>query len=338
MRTGTFGGFSFDPEVFSDYMTEQPTWKNAIIQSGILADDPTILQLIGTKGNVGTMPFYSPIDIADNAPLNNDGMTDNTPVEISGGKQTFMLIQRMKAWKSKDFTKELTGADPMTHVSNSIANYYQQVWQEILMSEIYAVMGISAMSSHVVDITSSDSGVSEDNKATPETLIYLKQRANGDKAEDGNLLIMNSMILARYSALGLVEYDKYTIPNSVGSASQSRITSIGNDIVICDDRGTVDLTGDIPVYRTYIVGKGAFLTADKTLEKPYYTDYDPETSAGIEKIYTKQSKVLHPNGFSFAADNVSGESPSLAELSNSSNWSLKYDPKNIRIAMLKTNG
>ena len=27
-RTGTFGGFSFDPEVFSDYMSEQPTWND----------------------------------------------------------------------------------------------------------------------------------------------------------------------------------------------------------------------------------------------------------------------------------------------------------------------
>ena len=29
-RTGTFGGFSFDPEVFSDYMSEQPTWNESL--------------------------------------------------------------------------------------------------------------------------------------------------------------------------------------------------------------------------------------------------------------------------------------------------------------------
>ncbi len=29
--------------------------------------------------------------------------------EITGDKQTCMLIQRMKAFKAKDFTKELTG-------------------------------------------------------------------------------------------------------------------------------------------------------------------------------------------------------------------------------------
>ena len=99
-RTGTFGGFVFDPEVFSQYMSEQPTWNNEILASGILTEDPTIMNLIGTDGNVATLPFYKPISIEDNDALNNDGETDNTPGEISGGKQTCMLIQRMKAWKA----------------------------------------------------------------------------------------------------------------------------------------------------------------------------------------------------------------------------------------------
>ena len=61
-RTGTFGGFSFDSEVFSDYMSEQPTWNDRILASGILVQDQTIMDLIGTKGNVATLPFYVPID------------------------------------------------------------------------------------------------------------------------------------------------------------------------------------------------------------------------------------------------------------------------------------
>ena len=81
-RTGTFGGFAFDPEVFSDYMREQPTWNDAILASGILQEDQTIMNLIGTNGNVATLPFYVPIDEDDSKALNNDGETDNTPVEI----------------------------------------------------------------------------------------------------------------------------------------------------------------------------------------------------------------------------------------------------------------
>lgn len=338
-RTGTFGGFNFDPEVFTDYMSEQPTWKNAIIQSGILVEDSSIVETLGTRGNVGTMPFYTPIDIDENTPLNNDGLTDNTPTEIVGNKQTYMAIQRMKAWKSKDFTKELTGADPITHIANSVTNYYQQVWQKTLMNILYTVMSLTDMQSHVADLTvESGDTVTASNQINPEALIYLKQSANGDKTEDGNLLIMHSMVLAKLTSLKLVEYDKYTVPNTMATTSAPRIASIGNDIIICDDRGTVDNSGDVPIYRTYIAGTGSFLTANKQLENPYYTDYDPETSAGVDKIYTKQSKIIHPNGFSFKADNVITESPTDAELLTTSNWELKMNHKNIRLGMLMTNG
>ena len=98
-RTGLFGGFPFDPEVFAEYMAEQPTWNDVILASGIITEDQTIMDLIGTKGNVATLPFYQAIDAdaTGNAPLNNDGLTNNVPVEIAGAKQTAMLIQRMKA-------------------------------------------------------------------------------------------------------------------------------------------------------------------------------------------------------------------------------------------------
>ena len=211
-RTGTFGGFSFDPEVFSGYMKEQPTWNDAIINSGILVQDSTIMDLIGTKGNVATLPFYVPIDEADFQALNNDGETDNTPVEITGKKQTAMLIQRMKAWKAQDFTKELTGADPMTHVANSVAGFYKQTRVRDLMAIVDAVLSLTGMSSHITDITaakpsSGGSATATDaNKIDATTLIFAQQKALGDSSEKMGLLFLNSYIFAKYKALGLVDY------------------------------------------------------------------------------------------------------------------------------------
>ena len=69
-RTGTFGGFAFDAEVFASYMAEQPTWSNAIIASGILQEDATLMDLIGNKGNVAVLPFYKALNIDDYAPYN----------------------------------------------------------------------------------------------------------------------------------------------------------------------------------------------------------------------------------------------------------------------------
>lgn len=336
-RNGTFGGFAFDPEVFADYMAEQPTWSNAIIASGILQEDSTIMNLIGTEGNVATLPFYKAMDIADYEPYNNDGLTDNTPLEIAGGKQTAMLIQRMMAWKAKDFTRELTGANPLQHIANSVNNYYQQVWEAELMNIVNAVMKLDGMSGHVTDITTDGSAVADENKIDETTMIYAQQKALGDAAGNFGIAIMHSLILARYKALGLVEYVKYNDAN--GLQKETTLPTINGLIVVPSDRFTVDTSGILPEYITTIVGRGAILTARKTnYNEPYYTDYDPESNAGIEKLYTKEGRVLHPNGFSLDVTAIANESPTKAELGTPANWSLAFDEKNVRIGQIITNG
>lgn len=338
-RTGTFGGFAFDPEVFSGYMAEQPTWNDAIINSGILVQDSTIMDLIGEKGNVATLPFYVPIDEAESQALNNDGETDNTPVEISGKKQTAMLIQRMKAWKAQDFTKELTGADPMTHVANSVAGFYRQTRVRDLMAIVDAVLSLKGMEDHVKDIaeTTGTGTVTDANKVDETTLIFAKQQALGDSSDNMGLLFLHSYMYAKYQALGLVDYNKYTVTNAL--AGDVNLPSINGFIPVVSDRYTVDTSKTNPVYKTYMIGAGAFLTCDKTnYEDPYYADYDPETKAGIRKLYTKQGYVLHPNGFSIDQNKVAKESPTNAELGNKANWSLVYNHKNIRMGMIKSNG
>ena len=337
-RTGSFGGFDFDPEVFAEFMSENPTWNDAIIASGVLAQDNTIMDLIGEKGNVATIPFYTPIDEQDSQALNNDGETNNTPVEITGKKQTCMLIQRMKAWKAKDFTRELTGADPMTHVANSVASFYKQVRTRDLMTTVDAVLSLSGMENHITDLSLTGKGaVGDANKIDDTTLIFAQQKALGDSADKMGLLVLNSYIYAKYKAMGLVDYNKYTIANAV--EREVNLPTIGGFIPLVTDRFTVDTTRTNPVYKTYMLGTGSVLTCDKTnYENPYYTDYDPETSAGIEKLYTKQGYVLHPNGFSINANKIEKESPTNAELGVKENWSLAFNQKNIRMGVIKSNG
>lgn len=336
-RTGTFGGFVFDPEVFADYMAEQPTWSNAIIASGILQEDATIMNLIGSEGNVATLPFYKAMDIKDYEPYNNDGLTDNVPKEIAGGKQTAMLIQRMMAWKAQDFTKELTGADPLQHIANSVNNYYQQVWEAELMNIVGAIMSLEDMKNHVMDISATGGTVADANKIDETTMIYAQQKALGDMANGFGLAIMNSYILARYQALGLVEYAKYN--NANGLTQEVNLPTINGLVVVTSDRFTVDASGDVPKYKTLIVGRGAILTARKTnYNEPYYTDYDPESRAGIEKLYTKEGRVLHPNGFDLNVKNIANESPTKEELGTSDNWTLAFNEKNIKIGQIISNG
>lgn len=339
-RTGNFGGFVFDEEVFASMMQESDFWRNEIIASGIVQNDATIMDLIGTKGNVATIPIYKPLNIFEEgmAALNNDGMTNNTPVEISGDKQTCMLIQRMKAFMAKDFTKELTGADPLTLIKGKIAQYYMQVWENELMNIANAVLGVAALNDHITDLSATSGTVSEENLINETTMIDAEQAALGDMAGGLGLAIMHSKVFAKYKKLGLVDYGKYTIGNVL--RQDIELPTINGKIPLVTDYYTVDTSvAGFPVYKTYLFGEGAFLSAEKkNYENQYTTNYDPETSAGIDKFYTKQGKVLHPNGLSLAVDNIAKESPTLAELGAASNWSLKFNKKNVKIGLIKSNG
>lgn len=339
-RTGLFGGFYFDEEVFSDMMQEADYWSNPILASGIVRQDSSIMDLIGSKGNVATIPMWKPLNIHDTnmAALNNDGLTDNTPQEISGDKQTCMMIQRMKAFKAKDFTKELTGADALTHIKGKIQNYYTQVWEDELMNIAGTVLGITALADHVTDLAITTGTIGDANKISATTLIDAEQAALGDMSGGLGLLIMHSKIYAAYKKLGLVEFDKYT----VGNVLQQEVTlpRIGGKLVKVTDYYTLDasVTG-YPVYKTYMFGEGAFLSCDKkNYENQYTTNYDPETNAGTDKFYTKQGKVLHPNGLSLAVDNIAKESPTKTELGTAANWALKFNHKNVKMGIIKSNG
>lgn len=339
-RTGNFGGFVFDEEVFTDMMREENFWKNEIIASGIVRSDATIMDLIGSKGNVATIPIYKPLNIHDSGmeALNNDGETDNTPVTISGDKQTCMLIQRMKAFQAKDFTKELTGADPLGLIKSRIANYYQQVWENELMNIANAVLGVAALADHVTDLSVTSGSIADANKITETTTIDAEQKALGDMAGGLGLMIMHSKIFAKYKALKLVEYDKYTVGNAI--KQDITLPTINGKHILVTDYYTLDSTvSGFPVYKTYMFGEGAFLSADKTnYENQYSTNYDPETSAGIDKFYTKQGRVLHPNGLSLAVDSIAKESPTFAELGTAANYALKFNHKNVKMGLIKTNG
>ena len=308
-------------------MQEADYWATPIILSGIVQQDQSIMDLIGEKGNVATIPIYKPLDANESGmePLNNDGLTNNTPVEISGDKQTCMLIQRMKAFKAKDFTKELTGADPMTLIRNKIAGYYNQVWEAEMMNIAKAVLSVATLSGHVLDLA-------KDSKSIDAGTVYdAEQAALGDMAGGLGLLVMHSMIFKEYKKMEMVDYDKYVVEGVI-KKEITLPTIAGKHVLVTDN-----FTKSGSTYETYLFGEGAFLSCDKdNYENQYTTNYDPETAAGIEKFYTKQGRVLHPNGLSLAVDNIAKESPTKVELGTADNWTLKFNQKNVKMGLIKS--
>lgn len=333
MPTGTFGGFPFDPEVYQSFVDQEPTFSDSIIASGVLANDASMASAFANGGTVGTTRFYNPLDPATDAPLVRDGETDNTPSTISGGKQSFIRIDRMKAWKARQLVQELTGADPMAKVARSTSLYWRMYWQQLLVDTANAVLGVSGLASHVVTSTQ---GV------TAGLLLDALQAALGDKANGIGMIVMHSKIAAEYKKLGLISYDKYTITNVL--QREVTLPTLNGLIVIENDRGTerkVTTPGEegapattATYYDCFLFGQGCFLTATPRVITPDYTEYDAATDGGTDILYNNRAMILHPNGVSFVADNIDGETPTDAEFTNSANWDLRFDAKNVRIGKI----
>ena len=317
---GTFGGFPFDPEVYQGFVDQEATFSDSILASGILASDQSLATSLDNGGTMGTIRFYDPLDPDTDAPLVRDGTTDNVPTEISGGKQSWVRIDRMKAWMATELTRELTAADPMAAVARNTGRYWRMYKQSLLVKLVNAALGVSGLESH--SLTVKTGGV------TANQLIDVQQSALGDFSGKFGLLVVHSKILAEYKKMGLLNYNKYVITNVL--QKEVSLPTINGLVVIENDRGTDDGTN----YNTLLLGQGSVLTADPKVVTPDYTEYNAAKAGGTDILYNNRSFILHPNGISFDGDKINKPTPTDEEFTNKANWALKFDHKNVRMGKI----
>lgn len=337
--TGTFGGFYFDPDVFTDYIQEADPVHTSIINSGVLRVSPEISAVLTDKNNVFTVPNYAPLS---GEAKNYDGDTDNTPVEVSAKKQTGMAFRRMAAWKDQDFTRELTGADPLGDVARKVAYYQQKNNQKDLLSIIDGVLSVDAMSSHVKDITASKGSSSTatptaENRLSADTFLDAAQEALGDNFDDLTMVAMHSRVYTNLLKLQLVN-NIATTPDAYSRGVQFGLL-LNKYLVMVDDSLTTGTKDGAATYTTYLLGEGSIATARNVrIDRPNYVNYDPESKGGVNKLYTKWGMAMHPLGMSLDVSKIAKNSPTRVELGTKANWTKVWDAKNIKLAKIISNG
>ena len=337
--TGTFGGFYFDPDVFTDYIQEADPVHTSIINSGVLRVSPEISAVLTDKNNVFTVPNYAPLT---GEAKNYDGETDNTPVEVSAKKQTGMAFRRMAAWKDQDFTRELTGADPLGDVARKVAYYQQKNNQKDLLSIIDGVLSVDAMSSHVKDITASKGSSSTatptaENRLSADTFLDAAQEALGDNFDDLTMVAMHARVYTNLLKLQLVN-NIATTPDAYSRGVQFGVL-LNKYLVMVDDSLTTSTKDGAATYTTYLLGEGSIATARNVrIDRPNYVNYDPESKGGVNKLYTKWGMAMHPLGMSLDVSKIAKNSPTRTELGTKANWTKVWDAKNIKLAKIVSNG
>lgn len=327
---GTIFGYPFDEELFLQMWTEVPdTRKDAMIQSGALVNDGYIRQLIANDGNFYTIPFYN---LLNAVPFNYDGQTDITVTETTGTHQSGVVWGRAQAFGQRDFTAELSGSDPIGHITQKYAKYWMNEKQKILLqilAGIFATTDTSAnatqfKATHTLD-TGAPVSITDGNRLMTMSL--------GDNKDQYSLAIMHSLVAERLENLQVLEFWTNTLAN--GLQMRSRIANWDGLIAIIDDGVPFDTgTGKAT---TYLFSNGALRTAPGRVDHPVAVERDELLHGGTEHIVTRVRETYHPNGFSYKIPGTGWtQSPTDAQLASGDNWSVVFDPKAIGIAQLIT--
>ena len=333
--------FYYDEELFNNAYTSEPDPTSlALLESGAMVEDDLIASLISEGSNYYALPFYK--DIEGNE-VNYDGATNITTDDSESGVQNGVVYGRAKGWEATSFVKDFSTADPMGNILRRIQKWKSKKVQARVISILEAVLGITGTGdyadweNHKMNIASATSTITDANKIDLTTLRDLAVQANGDEADDYALAIMHSAVANRLSQFNVLEFFKYN--DARGQEADVKVGRSGNMIVlICDEvPHATNQTTSAMEYTTYVLGRGALGHASAPVEKPTEIARDAAKNGGTDYLYTRYRETIHPYGFSFYMANLP-VSPTDAQLATSANWSIVYNPKNIYIGRLISNG
>ena len=338
-------GYYYDEEIFNrNYTSEKDPTSTVLIESGVMVEDSEIANMIAGGGNFYTLPFYT--DINGNY-VNYDGNTDITLDEIDAAGQMHGVVWgRAKGWTDRDFVADFSSADPMRNILNRIQKWEAKKRQTLLIGILEAIFGITGAANtyanefatqHISNIASESSTITDANKISLTSLRDLAVKANGDAADDYALAIMHSVVANRLSSFNVLEYFKYNDAN--GQERDVKVGRSGNMLVlICDEvPHSVNATSGAMEYTTYCFGRNSIGYAKAAVDHPSEQFRNQTKNGGMDCLVTRFRETILPYGFSFEMANLP-VSPTDAQITTTANWSIVYQPKNIYLAKLVSNG
>lgn len=324
----------FNPNVFGKYVDRIPNLKrNELLKCGVLEQRSDLLSMFNAQSGAvkGTIPIYG---LLDGKPTNYDGVTNIETSSTTTYSQEVVCIGRAKGFTEKDFSEDVTGGvDFMDNVAAQVAEYWDGVDQDTLLSILKGVFAMSSpagnktfVDKHTLDISGAD--YEGEKTVTSTTLNKAIQQACGDNKKIFKLVLMHSEVATTLENLNLLEYLKYT--DSQGVQRELGLATWNGKLVVIDDSMPTEEKsddGDYTTYTTYVLGTGAIQYCNVGAKVPYEMHRDPKTNGGVDTLYTRQRKVFAPKGISFTGT-PSTNSPTDAELETGTNWSLIKDPTN----------
>jgi hypothetical protein len=322
------------PEVFTPYVIEQTTQRDAFLASGVVQP---LAELNATEGgDFINVPFWK-------ANLSGDFevLTDSsslTPGKIQADKQVGVILHRGRAFESRDLAALAAGSDPMAAIGAKIADYIANQRQKDLLSCLGGVFGtLGTTSSSAAFFPLAIDGESGDTPTvlSPRHVAEAKSLL-GDQGDKLTAIAMHSKVyydLVERKAIDYVattDARGTTTTQSGGSlvaaygGSVDVPTYCGLRVIVSDDVQTSG-SGASTEYATYFFTQGAIASGEVMAMQ---TETDRDILAKSDAMSIDLHYVYHPVGAKWA---VTTTNPTRAQLETVGNWSKVYETKNLGI-------
>lgn len=368
MAATTFANV-FEPDVFTQNLTERIMTRSKLWRAGVLANDADLDSLSIYGGREVTVPFWKPITLGEAQTLSDSA--DITVSNITMGSQVAHVLARAQAWGNTDLSKAFNNrrGDPLAAIQTMVADYWANEQQTALL---YMLRGVFGTSGALTATHSFDYETTAGDVAAGIGLSLDPIGANSAKSLLGDNLDawMNAVILIHpdvYYRLENLGYIK-KVPVAVGQeldtgAQAADVVSqyveydfsaglnpaeidmfAGMQVIVDAANGITKVAGTTSgsAYTSYMIKRGAIAYGNATAPNPVEYERKPLVNGGTDVLVNRMHYIVHPYGMSFSASGgsaLAGATPTNAELATVAKWSKVFtDNRNIEIVRIRTNG
>ena len=326
------------PEIFTPYVIEQTTLRDAFLASGVVQP---MAELNATEGgDYINVPFFKANLTGDFEVLTDS--TSLTPGKITADKQVGVILHRGRAFESRDLAALAAGADPMAAIGAKIADYVANQRQKDLLSCLAGVFGAVEDNTGAAFIDLTIDGATGDTPTVLSPRHVAEARSLlGDQGDKLAAVAMHSKVYYDLVERRAIDYvsagdarftaDATANPAAFGGSiagayggDNSVPTYMGLRVIVSDDVQTAG-SGATSEYATYFFTQGAIASGE---QMGMQTETDRDILAKSDAMSIDLHYCYHPVGSKWG---VTTSNPTRAQLATVGNWSKVYELKNLGI-------
>jgi hypothetical protein len=322
------------PEIFTPYLVEQTTFRDAFLASGVV-QPMAELNASEDGGDYVNVPFFKANLTGDFEVLTDS--TSLTPGKITADKQVAVVLHRGRAFESRDLAALAAGTDPMAAIAAKVADYIANQRQKDLIKCLEGVFGglTSNTGAAFIDVSFDKTG----QTALGPRQVAKARALLGDQGDKLTAVAFHSAVYYDLVERKAIDYVTNTEARGGGTVATTGIapvfagsiagayggdnavpTYMGLRVIVSDDLAPTSTN-----YPVYFFTQGAIASGE---QMGMQTEVDRDILAKSDAMSIDLHYCFHPVGAKWT---VGTTNPTQAQLATIGNWTKVYELKNLGI-------